>query len=441
MNIIYLIRENGAVWLPVSYISKETYEKICVLGGRWDNSRRGFCFNKSGRNNEINIRELQAIFNIICVFLPENTSDNFGVLPDVYGFFCKTWKYYGSHSSQIDFLTEDTIKRKARQNKEEKICISQNETHSRRFASISQKEKPSCQCGCNNEAFMFPKNAKLPEKLSDYWLNKLDAQMRIRKYSVKTRDVYIYYNKLICRTLQKTPEEIYSDDITEFLALMEKDREYSASAVNLSISAVKFFFTHVLKSDRINEHQRPQNDRRQPMILSKEEITKMFTIEKNPKHRLLLMLVYSSGLRVSEVVALKKEHIDISRQVIYIRQGKGRKDRSTMLSQKAAQYIKEYYDFYEIEKWVFPGVPQSRHLSIRSAQYIFDKAVKNARINKKISIHGLRHSFATHLLESGTDIRYIQALLGHSTLRTTERYTHVAKRDILNIKSPLDTLN
>jgi len=221
---------------------------------------------------------------------------------------------------------------------------------------------------------------------------------------------------------------------------MEKDKKYSASAMNLAISAIKFLFRNVLKNDSIEDKHRPHHDGRLPMILSKEEISKIFSLEKNPKHRLLLMLVYSSGLRVSEVVALKKEHIDLSRKVIYIRLGKGRKDRSTLLSEKVSQYIVDYYRYYNIDKWVFPGQPASKHLSIRSAQSIFNKAVRRAAIPKEISIHGLRHTFATHLLESGTDIRYIQALLGHSNLRTTERYTHVARRSVLSIKSPLDTI-
>jgi len=168
-----------------------------------------------------------------------------------------------------------------------------------------------------------------------------------------------------------------------------------------------------------------------------KEIIRM---EKNIKHRLLLMLVYSSGLRVSEVVALKKESIDFSRKVIYIKKAKGRKDRYTLLSEKAAGLVKEYYVSGGIQTWLFPGQPKTGPITIRTAQHIVDKALRNAEINKKVSIHGLRHAFATHLLESGTDIRYIQELLGHTSLRTTERYTHVAKRNILAIKSPLDTI-
>jgi site-specific recombinase XerD len=136
---------------------------------------------------------------------------------------------------------------------------------------------------------------------------------------------------------------------------MEKSGKYSVSAMNLAISAIKFLFRHILKSDKINERHRPRQDERLPRVLSTDEIKKMLSLEKNPKHRLLLMLVYSSGLRVSEVVVLKKEHIDLSRKVIYIRQGKGRKDRSTILSEKAASFIEEYIGYFDIGAWLFPG--------------------------------------------------------------------------------------
>jgi len=276
--------------------------------------------------------------------------------------------------------------------------------------------------------------------LPQQFLDKLTLELRCRKFSVKTQKAYIYYNRLLCDTLRKSPEEISHDDIKKFLAVMEEKRGYSASSLNLAISAIKFFFKYILKDDTIKEHIRPNHNKKLPMVLSTKEIISVLNTEKNPKHRLLLMLVYSSGLRVSEVVALKKEHIDLARQVIYIKQGKGRKDRYTMLSEKASQFIQEYYKYYDIDKWIFQGQDTSRHLTIRSAQRVFDKALRNAGITKEITFHGLRHSFATHLLENGTDIRYIQTLLGHSNIRTTERYTHIAKRNILNIKSPLDSI-
>jgi site-specific recombinase XerD len=150
------------------------------------------------------------------------------------------------------------------------------------------------------------------------------------------------------------------------------------------------------------------------------------------------MMAYSSGLRVGELVMLKKEHIDFDRKVILIRSGKGRKDRFTILSGRAAKFIKEYCGLYKIESWLFPGRPEKKHISIRSAQNIFEKAMRHAEISKALSIHSLRHTFATHLLEAGTDVKYIQELLGHASLKTTQRYTHVARRHLLKIQSPLD---
>jgi site-specific recombinase XerD len=292
----------------------------------------------------------------------------------------------------------------------------------------------------------YPVQDSLPQKFSEQWQKKLEAEMRARKFSPKTRRVYIYFNRLICRTLQKTPEEICKsannggDDVTQFLATMEKDKEFSSSSLNLAISAIKFFYRNIMKTRITDEQRRPARDRILPVVLSKDEIKRIINTEKNPKHRLLLIMAYSSGLRVSEVVALKKEHIDLSRKVVYIKLGKGRKDRNTLLAEKAIQYILDYYKYQNIERWIFPGQIENRPLSIRTAQKVFCKAVKKANIQKDVSIHCLRHTFATHLLEDGIDIRYIQELLGHSSIRTTEKYTHVAKRQVLNILSPLDTI-
>jgi site-specific recombinase XerD len=277
-------------------------------------------------------------------------------------------------------------------------------------------------------------------KFSEYWRNKLETELRSRMYSPQTRRAYIYYNSLICNTLRLTPEEINGEEVTQFLAIMEKEKNLSSASMNLCISAIKFFYRNVMKTEKINEPRRPRKDKRLPVVLSTEEVIKLFSMERNPKHRLLLMLVYSSGLRVSEVVNLKKENIDLSRKVILIRKAKGRKDRYTLLSDKAARFLAEYYEFYHIQNWLFSGQRPNHPITIRTAQHIFDKAIRKADINKKISIHGLRHTFATHLLENGTDIRYIQDLLGHSSILTTERYTHVAKRSVLNIKSPLDCI-
>ncbi|MDR0669256.1 MAG: tyrosine-type recombinase/integrase [Treponema sp.] len=280
----------------------------------------------------------------------------------------------------------------------------------------------------------------LPEKFSPLWAAKLESELRSRKYSLRTIRSYLHYNRYFCRRVQKGPEDVDSDDVRNYLAYLDKTLDLSTSSMNIAISAIKFFYNYVLKKDVVREQHRPRLDKKLPAVLAESEVKDLLDCEKNPKHRLLLMLAYSSGLRVSEVVALRKEHIDFRRKTILVRSGKGRKDRYTLLSDRAADFIQRYCALYGIDGWLFPGRVSSRHLSIRSAQNIFTKALNKARIIKPLSIHSLRHSFATHLLENGTDIRYIQDLLGHSTLRTTQRYTHVAHRTILKIRSPLDNL-
>ncbi|MDR1177015.1 MAG: tyrosine-type recombinase/integrase [Treponema sp.] len=292
-----------------------------------------------------------------------------------------------------------------------------------------------------NDAECLSESLSLPEKFSAEWKDRLEAELRSRKYAGQTIRSYIYYNKAFCRHIQKRPEETELEDFRNYLSYLDKTLDLSASSMNLAISSIKFFYINVMKRNITDKQKRPRQDKKLPGVLSRSEIKLLLDSEKNPKHRLLLMLAYSSGLRVSEVVALKKDHIDLTRKTILVRLGKGRKDRYTLLSDRAAAFVEQYCQLYKIEDWLFPGQPAGQHLSIRSAQNIFDKALQSAHIPKQASIHSLRHTFATHLLESGTDIRYIQSLLGHATLRTTERYTHVARKDALRIQSPLDNLS
>ncbi|MDR1352165.1 MAG: tyrosine-type recombinase/integrase [Treponema sp.] len=283
-----------------------------------------------------------------------------------------------------------------------------------------------------------------PEIFAGHWLEKLETELRARKYSPRTVLSYVHYNRAFCSFIRKTPDAVDEEDIKKYLAYLDKSLDLSTSSMNLAISSLKFFYTGILKKPVAKDLYRPRHDKRLPCVLSRQEVSLMLDTEKNPKHRLLLMLAYSSGLRVSEVVALKKENIDFSRKTIFVRAAKGRKDRYTLLSDRASRFIKEYCNLYSIgggdegEGWLFPGQDRKAHLSIRSAQCVFEKALRNASINKPISIHGLRHTFATHLLENGIDARYIQNLLGHASLRTTERYTHVARKNLLKIQSPLD---
>ena len=176
------------------------------------------------------------------------------------------------------------------------------------------------------------------------------------------------------------------------------------------------------------------------MVLSKEEIAKILSVVSNIKHKSILMLVYSAGLRVSEVVKLRPEDIDSDRKLIFIKGDKGRKDRYTTLSNVALETLRIYYKSVKPKDWLFPGQKGGRHISTRTVEKVFEDAVEKAGIKKEISVHSLRHSYATHLLESGTDLRYIQELLGHRSSKTTEIYTHVSKKSIGKIVNPLDNL-
>jgi site-specific recombinase XerD len=290
-----------------------------------------------------------------------------------------------------------------------------------------------------SDADCLVNSLSLPDRFSDHWKDRLEAELRSRKYSLRTMTSYVYYNRHFCRHVQKCPEDAVSSDVRNYLAYLDKTLDLSASSMNVAITALKFFYTNVMnRRGIIIERQRPRHDKRLPVVFSRKEVQALLDCENNPKHRLLLMLAYSSGLRVSEVVALKKLHIDFDRRTILICSAKGRKDRYTLLSERAARFIEQYCALYNIDTWLFPGNQVGRHLSIRSAQAVFNDALRAARIEKPASIHSLRHSFATHLLEGGTDIRYIQNLLGHVTIRTTQRYTHIARSSIMNIQSPLD---
>jgi site-specific recombinase XerD len=272
------------------------------------------------------------------------------------------------------------------------------------------------------------------------YAEKLRTALYSRKYSPKTIKLYVTFNRDLCAFAKKSPLEITLDDVQRFIAHLDKNRGLAASSMNLGISAVKFFYREVLHTNIIQDLDRPKGDKTLPPVLAKSEVLRLFDALRNNKHRLLLGLAYSAGLRVGELVKLKVSDLDFERKTVFVRAGKGRKDRYTLLSRKICQTLHEFCTNLRGDDWLFAGNPPSKHLGERSAQHIFEQALQKAGINKPASIHSLRHSFATHLLENGTDISYITELLGHSSLRTTERYAHVAKRKTLSIQSPLDTM-
>ncbi|MDA3899817.1 MAG: tyrosine-type recombinase/integrase [Spirochaetes bacterium] len=234
-------------------------------------------------------------------------------------------------------------------------------------------------------------------------------------------------------------DQMSQDDIVGFLS-EKSDSNISASYQNIYVSAVKFYYEKVC-SCRVSKITIPRRnkDKKLPQVLSENEVQQIFAEVSNNKHRAILFVIYSSGLRISEAINLTLNDIDSERNCIHVRGGKGRKDRNTLLSQKVLEILREYYKEYRPGKYLFEGQTGGKY-STRSIQNIFKHAVKKAGITKPVSVHTLRHSFATHLLEQGTDLRYIQKLLGHSSSKTTEIYTHVTDIALNRIKSPFDNL-
>ncbi|WP_410769517.1 site-specific tyrosine recombinase/integron integrase [Fontibacillus sp. BL9] len=269
------------------------------------------------------------------------------------------------------------------------------------------------------------------------WLN----QLLLRKgYSVKTRKAYHGHAERFLRQTTVAVNEVSRDHLDKYLLdLIEAG--HSHSYINQAISALRFLFTDTLRRyDLPKNWIRPKGNKTLPSVLSEQEVLRLLDSLSNPKHRLILTLAYSSGLRVSEVVRLRRQDLDFSRNLIHIRQAKGGKDRYTILSNAVIQLLRTYMMTHAVIDYLFPGANCGSHLSERAAQAVFDQAKRKAGILKKASIHTLRHSFATHLLEGGTDLRHIQELLGHANVKTTQIYTHVSKKDLAHIRSPLDRI-
>ncbi|WP_245667276.1 tyrosine-type recombinase/integrase [Leptospira tipperaryensis] len=265
----------------------------------------------------------------------------------------------------------------------------------------------------------------------------------LRLKNASRRTIQSYYSNVISllRWSGKNPKEIEKKDVLKFLEVSFLEKHLSATTISLRIQALNSYFGIHLGKPWFKNLSRPKREQKLPDILSTLEVYNILTALPNPKHRLLLSFCYASGLRVSELVKLRPEDIDETRMSLKVREGKGKKDRFTMLSQACASLWKEFRLVHPYEEWVFPGQDPSKHIHIRTAEKIFEMASKKAGIKKNVSIHGLRHAFATHLLEAGTNIKHIQFLLGHKSVRTTELYTRVSQVRLTQVASPLDLLN
>jgi len=272
-------------------------------------------------------------------------------------------------------------------------------------------------------------------------IDNLDKELRLRNYSYQTRKAYRLHVKRFIHNSPKHVTDRKEKDIRSYLLDLIDDKCVSRTYLNQSISAIKFLYRHILKcAITVEGIPRPREERLLPVVLSRQEVIDILTAVQNYKHRALFVLAYSAGLRVSEVVKIRLQDIDTDRGTIHIRRSKGNKDRYVPLANLAQKTLRTYCHVYRPINWLFEGGRSGRHLTTRSAQKTLQKAVSQTGITKTVSMHTLRHSFATHLLEDGTDLRYIQELLGHSSPKTTMRYTHIAQTDDKKLRSPLDNI-
>lgn len=271
---------------------------------------------------------------------------------------------------------------------------------------------------------------------------QFESWMIARRYSQNTIDTYVNSLKVFLSYYRnKQAQDISNEDLVEFNTRYIIGNKLSVSYQNQIINAVKLFFRIILlKTMNVDLIYRPKNPKLLPNVLSKEEVKAILTIQSNLKHKAMLSLIYSCGLRCGELLKLKLTDVDSKRGLLIIRQSKGRKDRIAPLSQKIVEMLREYYLAYKPSIYLFEGQFKETMYDERSLQNVLKQALYKCGIMKPVSLHWLRHSYATHLLENGTDLRYIQELLGHSRSTTTEIYTHVSNRELGKIKSPFDLL-
>ncbi|HLV42626.1 MAG TPA: site-specific integrase [Brumimicrobium sp.] len=269
----------------------------------------------------------------------------------------------------------------------------------------------------------------------DNWLKaQTYAESTVKTYMNTLRVFFQFYNK-------KPIFEIENDDIIHFSNEYILKKKLSRTYQNQFISALKLFYNTIEKRQiDVDSLQRPRKEKILPNVLSKQEVKAILDVHSNLKHRMMLIMLYACGLRRSELLNLKPIAIDSQRNQLKVNQSKGNKDRYVPISDEIVKLLRQYYKLFKPTKWLFEGQNPGEKYSPTSLQKVLKMALKKANIKKPATLHWLRHSYATHLLESGTDLRYIQELLGHGSSRTTEIYTHVSQKSLQNIRSPFDDL-
>jgi site-specific recombinase XerD len=267
-------------------------------------------------------------------------------------------------------------------------------------------------------------------------LVRTETELRIRNYSSRTISIYLHFLREYFGFLGTQSDEQPETVVKDFLLSLER-KGASAQTRNLCLSALKFYYRNVVREKESINIQTAKRPLSLPVVLSREEIGRMLDSTSNTKHRLMLAMAYGAGLRVSEVVTLRIQDLDFSEMTMHIKEAKGRKDRISIVPEKIVSDVKNFVAGKSAQGFVFPSEWGGK-LTTRSAQKVFEQALRRAGIKKAATFHSLRHSFATHLLENGVDIRYVQVLLGHNNIRTTQRYTQVTNPMLKSIRSPLN---
>ncbi len=266
-------------------------------------------------------------------------------------------------------------------------------------------------------------------------------QLDIKRYADNTKRTYIaYFKDFVFNYRERDLTTVTSDEINTYIVDLIHTYNISASQQNQRINAIKFYYEKVLGSERMHYSiERPRKSRSLPRVLSEGEILSILKATTNLKHKALLATIYSAGLRRSEAIALRKEDVMFEKGIIFIRGAKGKKDRTSILAESTAIVLQRYLEREKPKYWLFES-PIRTQYSTSSIYQVLKRSAEKAGITKKVTPHMLRHSFATHLLEQGIDLRYIQTILGHESSTTTEIYTHVSKKALTNVKSPLDEI-
>jgi site-specific recombinase XerD len=265
--------------------------------------------------------------------------------------------------------------------------------------------------------------------------------LRLRNYAPKTLQTYVECVSLFARYFKRSPEELGPNHIREYQRFLVEEKKCSWSRFNQTVCALRFLYRITLGRDWAISHiPFPRKQKKLPVVLSRDEAAQFLAAIRRLKYRTILSLCYGAGLRISEAIHLQVTDIDSKRMMIRVRQAKGHKDRYVMLSPKLLELLREYWKAERPTSWLFPGRPNDRPLDATSLQHACQRARIDSGITKPVTPHTLRHSFATHLLEAGADLRTIQLLLGHNCLQTTTVYTHVSQKSLAATVSPFDLL-